>query len=533
MVIKYKSSDNNTSQRGYDVHLTQFQSCGSNSAPQSSQIVFVRITDFLDQAMFSQSFKKSGHLMPLFAFDDLAQGFITETADVKFTADNSTEQFKVISIKEIESPVTAVILFERAGYFVQVSDSAGRVINGRDKLNVPAIGCFHQFDQHRQAINGFFQRRSFHFPCTVPMFHPSVVFKERDIISYSLNTKDDTELVIHLDGNFAHSMFNASSLDPRVKVIAHFILIAAVEFTAKECGNILGLDRVNGSADDFIIDGLKVALPLKDDIRSVFDLHKTPVIAMGKVPDDRTVLSDNFVQLSMNTPDIDVVSKILSFIEIVNLHKDIIKDLVIDFLFAESRCQHIMSVAIELQSERCPCRHSQITQAKFSGDKVEVIMQAFTGHRFEICFMGLFIMPGLISSAGFHCRKDMYKSGMRTSLFDNIINAVFFPEILFADKIDFQAVLFSQLFGIKTNLFSHRFNKIGVIKYSDTFFEEQRSHTLGITNARYGSSQYDSVKARDDALDFSVVPLDKVLHSSDSPDQSFGFEQLSENCRAE
>jgi hypothetical protein len=28
------------------------------------------------------------------------------------------------------------------------------------------------------------------------------------------------------------------------------------------------------------------------------------------------------------------------------------------------------------------------------------------------------------------------------------------------------------------------------------------------------------------------VPLDKVLHSSDSPHQSFEFEQLSENCRA-
>ena len=532
MVIKYKSSDNNTSQRGYDVHLTQFQSCGSNSSPQSSQIVFVCITDFLDKAMLSQSFKKPGHLMALFAFDDLTQGFITEPADVKFTTDNSTEQFKVISIKEIEPPIAAVIFFDRPGYFVQVSDSAGRVINSRDKLNVPAIGRFDQFEKYRPAVNGFFQRRSFHFPCAVPMFHPSVVSKERDIIGHSFNPKDDTELVIHLYGNFTHSMFNTGSFDPRVKVIAHFILIAAVEFTTKECGNVLGLDRVNGCADDFVIDQLKIVLLFKDDIRSVFDLHKTPMIAMGKVPDDRTVLSDNFVQLSMNTPDIDAISKILSFIEIVDLHKDIIKDFGIDFLFTESRCQHIMSVTIELQSERCPCRYSQITQAKLGSDKVEVIMQAFTRHRFEICFMGLFIMPGFISSAGFHRRKDMYKSGMRTSLFDNIVNAVFFSEILFTDEIDFQAVFCSQFLGIKTNFFSHRFNEVGVVKDLNVFFEEHRSHPLGITNARYSSSQYDSVKAGDDAFDFSIVPLDKILHSSGSPYQSVEFEQLSEKCRA-
>ena len=141
-------------------------------------------------------------------------------------------------------------------------------------------------------------------------------------------------------------------------------------------------------------------------------------------------------------------------------------------------------------------------------------------------------MPRLISSAGFHRREDMYESGMRTSLFDNIVNAVFFSEILFADKIDFQTVFFSQFLGVEANLFSHRFNEIGVVKDSNVFFEEQRSHTLGITNARYGSGQYDPVKAGDDTFDFSIVPLDKILHCSDSPYQSFQFERLSEICRA-
>jgi hypothetical protein len=532
MVIKYKSLCRYASQRWDDIHFTQFQSCGGNSASQSSQIVLIGIADFLNQPMLPQSFKKSRHLMTLFVFDDLTQGFVAEPADVKFTADNSTEQRKVIAVKEIEPLITAVIFFDRPGYFVQVFDSAGRVINSRDKLNVPAIRCFHQFEQHRQAVNGSFQRRIFHFPSAVPVFHPSVVFEERNIIGHSLNTKDDTKLIIHLDGNFTHPMFDTGPFDPCVKIITHFVLIAAVKFAAKECGDIPGLDRVNGCADNFIINRLKIALLVEDDISGVFDLHKTPVIAVDKVPNDRTVLPDDLIQLPMNAPDINVISEFLSLIKVVNLHKYIIKHLKNSLFPAQCRSQHVMAVTIELQSKRCPCRHSQIAQAKLSCNEIKVIVQAFAGNRLEMCFMGLFVMPGLISSAGFHRRKDMYKSWMRTSLLDNIVNAVFFPKILFANKIDFQAVFFSQHLGIKANLFSHRFNKIGVIKNSDVSFEEQSSHTLGVTDARNGSSHYDSVKTGDDAFDFRVVSLDKVLHRSDSPYKSFELELLSEKCLA-
>ena len=136
MDIKYKSSYKYASQRWDDIHFTQFQSCGSNSASQSSQIVFICIGDFLNQAMLSQSFKKSGYLMALFVFDDFAQATITESTDVKFSANNSTEQLKVITIKEIESSTTSAAILNGPGYFVQVFYSAGRVINGGDKLKV-------------------------------------------------------------------------------------------------------------------------------------------------------------------------------------------------------------------------------------------------------------------------------------------------------------------------------------------------------------------------------------------------------------
>ena len=275
-----------------------------------------------------------------------------------------------------------------------------------------------------------------------------------------------------------------------------------------------------------------VVFSFKDNVGSIFNLHKTPVIVIGKVPDDWAVFPDDFIQLSMKMPDVDIIGKLLSFIKIANLHENIIEHLKVNILFAESRGQQVVSVAVELQPKRCPSRHSQITQPQVCGNEVEVIMQTFAWYCFERCFVSLFIVPGLISSTWFHRRENMYKPCMRTSLFDNIFNAIFFPKILFTDKIDFQTVFFSQLLGIKANLFSQRFNKIGVVKDSNILFEKKRSHPLGITNARYGSRQYNPVKTGDDAFDFSVVSLDKILHRSDSPCQRFEFERLSEKCRA-
>jgi hypothetical protein len=364
------------------------------------------------------------------------------------------------------------------------------------------------------------------------MFHPAVVFKERDIIGHSLNPKNQAELVIHLDGYSAHPMFDTGSFDSRVEVIAHFILVAAVKFTAQECGDILGFNRVNSGADDFVVDQFKVASLLEDYISGVFDLHKAPVIIIGTVANNRTVLPDDLIQLLMNAFGTDVISKLLGPIKIINVHEDIIEHLKVDLLLIESGCQQIMSIAVELQPERRPCRHSQITQSQLDMDKVEVIMQALARHGLERCCASLFIIPGLVCGAQFHCREYMYKPGMRTSLFDNIADPAFFSEILFANKIDYQAVVGGDFFGICTDFFPQRICPLCKVEYTNAIDGKKGTHTLGITNAGYGSSQYDSVKAGDNALDFTAVPLNKVFHRSNSPYEYFQSQRFSEKYRA-
>jgi len=531
MVIKYKSSDNHASQRGDDIHLAQLQSCSSHSASQCRQIVFVGIADFLNQAMFSQSLEQSGHLMALFALDGFTQAAIAESADIEFAADNRTEQLKIIIVKKIKPSITAVVLFDGSGYFVQVFDPAGRVVNRRDKLKISAIGRLHQFDKHRQAVNGFSQRRRFHFPCAVPVFHPSVVLKKRNIIGDRLNAKNQTELVIHLDGNRSHPMFDTGPLTPRVEGITHFILIAAVEFTTEERGDILGFDRVNGGTDNFVIDQFKIAFLPEEDVRGVLDLHKAPVVVIDKMPKDRAIASDKMIQLAMKSFNIDIIGKLLSPIQIVNLDKDIVEHLETDLLFAKLCGQKVMPVAVELQPEWCPGGDSQITQPPFGGDKVEVIMQALPRYCFERCFAGLFIMPGLISRTGLHRRKDVYQSGMCSSLTDNFVDPVFFSEVLFADKFDFKTVIAGDFFSIGTDFFPQWISPLCKIEYANAFCSEKRTHSLSVADAGYCSGKYDSVKAGEDAFDFSIVPLDKVLHRTNSPYGYFQRQGFSEKCR--
>ena len=78
------------------------------------------------------------------------------------------------------------------------------------------------------------------------------------------------------------------------------------------------------------------------------------MVIIGKVTNDRAVLSDYFIQLTMNTSNVDVISKYVSLIKVVNLHKDIIEHLKVNVLLIELRSQQIVPVTVKLQSKRSP-----------------------------------------------------------------------------------------------------------------------------------------------------------------------------------
>jgi hypothetical protein len=513
MVIKYCSSNNYGSQRRDDIHFPQFESGGSDLPSQSCQVILVRVCDFLDQAMFSQSLEQPRDLMSTLAGQVSTKITILKSADVKLTSNDGTEKIKIIAGKKIEPAITAVVIFYWSGDFVQVPDATAWIINRRDEVEVPAIGISHHFKQDWQTVDRFPKWGNFHLPRAVAMFHPSVVFEKRNVISYSLDTKNKAEFVIHLYGDFAHMMPDTRSLNSGMKVIAHLVDVIAIEFTSKKRSDILRFDRVNSGTHNLIIYWLKIALSLKDNVCSIFDLHDTPMITVGKVANNRTVLPDDFVKLSMMAFDVYIIGQFLSLAKVVNPYKAVVEQLKTNTFFIKLGCQLVMAVAVELQTERHPCWHPQITQSQFRRNEVEVIMQTPAGNRFEIGFVCFLVMPWLITSTRFHRREYIHQSGMRTSLFYNLLDTLFFAEFLFAEKFDFQTIFLCQTFSICANLISQRLSPFSVIEYTNVFCSEQTAHPISITDSGDNSCKYDSVKARECTLNLVCVTNDKIFHN--------------------
>ena len=210
-----------------------------------------------------------------------------------------------------------------------------------------------------------------------------------------------------------------------------------METSAQEGGDVVGLDCMNGRSDQFVIDGVKITLPLKDNVGGIFSLHDAPVIAILKKSDNRIVQAGIFVEYPVNAFDIDIVGQFLRLVKIFDTHKTVVEHRRINVFFAQLGRQFIMAVEIELEAKRRPCRHSEITEAKFSVDKIEVVMQTLAAVVFEGCFMGFLVMPGLIARTWLHCREDMHKAGMRAAMSNDLLYALFLAEV-------FETVLGSQ-----------------------------------------------------------------------------------------
>ena len=86
------------------------------------------------------------------------------------------------------------------------------------------------------------------------MFYQSVVLEEGDVIYGGLDSKNQAKLIIHLDGNRTHGVLDPGSLDACIEVVAHLTLVSLMELSAKESGDVVRFDGVNGSAGEMPVD---------------------------------------------------------------------------------------------------------------------------------------------------------------------------------------------------------------------------------------------------------------------------------------
>ncbi len=388
----------------------------------------------------------------------------------------------------------------------------------------------HQFGKHIQTVDAFLQRRKLYFACAVAMFHPAVVFKKGNVVDSCFDTQHKAVLIVHFNCYRPHVMFNASSLDTCVKVVAQFVLIIAVKTSAQKGCDIVGFNCMYSRSYQFIIDGSKVALTFENNVGGVFDLHDAPMVAILEIPDDGTVAASIGVEYSVNAFDIDVVGQFLRLVKIFDAHKTVVDHRRIDAFIEKLSSQFVMAVEIELEAKRRPCRHSEITQAKLGIDEIEVVMETFAAVVFEKCFVSFLVMPGLIARTWLHCREDMHKTGMRTALNNDILYALFLAKVLFADEVDDKAVLCGNSFGILPYLFPQRQCPLGIVKNADAVRCQKQRHSLSIAYTGNGACQNNTVKTGGNTFDFITISFNEIWHARSF--QNNCVLQLSEKHRA-
>ena len=80
------------------------------------------------------------------------------------------------------------------------------------------------------------------------MFYHPVVLEEGDVIDGGLDSKNQTELIVHLDGNRTHAVLDPGSLDSCVEVVAHLAFILVVKLSSEKGCDVLRLDAMNGGS---------------------------------------------------------------------------------------------------------------------------------------------------------------------------------------------------------------------------------------------------------------------------------------------
>jgi hypothetical protein len=402
--------------------------------------------------------------------------------------------------EEVEAAIASTVVADGQADLIDLANAVGGIIHGGKELQITTVTGIHDFRKIGQTVDALSHGGHLVFPCSVAMFHPSVVFKGRNVIAVSLDTENATELVVHLDAILAHMVANAVSFDSCRELAAQFPFEVCVQTPAEEHGQIVRFHGVSEGSNQFLINGGESLSVMENDIRSVFDLHEAPVNAGWKVHDDGEVLPNRAIQSFMQQPGREGVCQLLGFFKIIDVYEGVFDLLKSDIFLRKLNGEVIMSVAIELQSKGRPGGHAQIAKSENIVDEIKVVMETTAGIIFEEGLLGCLIMPGLEGCTCFHGRKDVNQTRMKSSLFENLFDAIFLAEgIDLVDKLDGDTMMDSQRLCVLTYLVPVRGGPLLKIEDAYAMQIKEVCHCLRMADIRQSALHDNPVITRQNA----------------------------------
>ena|SRR5438128_294550 len=105
------------------------------------------------------------------------------------------------------------------------------------------------------------------------MFYLAVVLEKGQIVDCGLDPENEAELVVELDRNRPHGVFDPRPFNADVETVAYLAFVLRVELAPEKRGDVIRFDGMNRSARQIFIDRLQIGLFTEDDVGGVFALE--------------------------------------------------------------------------------------------------------------------------------------------------------------------------------------------------------------------------------------------------------------------
>ena len=255
-------------------------------------------------------------------------------------------------------------------------------------------------------------------------------------------------------------MPNSGALDTGVKVIPHFPLVVPVEFSAKKRCNIIGFNGMDGCADDVLIDGLEIRLAFEHDVCGTLYLHEAPIVSTGEMANHGAEFLSELIQVLLKFADVNMGGQFLCFGKVIDGEEAIINLGVSHSPLVHFRCEVVVSVEVELQTEGSPGGHPHVTEAQVFDDEVEIVVETLAPGVLKECFPCPLIVPGLERGALLHCREDMHEPWMITTAGNDFLDAFIFAEVFATNELDFHTGISCDTFCVFADVLPARAQQI-------------------------------------------------------------------------
>jgi len=512
MVKMCRLSGNRLIEGRNDDQLPELEGSHDDATTQSGEIIFVAVSDLLDESMGAKPFEHTRQLRRRNTLKAWPEGARLKSADGELTTDYGLEEVQISAVEQVKTAIAAVALAHRSGDFLQGTEPGAGVIDSSQEVEIAMSGSPDESLQRWQAVDGLAHGSKLKCGSSVAMFHRAVVFEKGDVIGGAFHAADDAELIVELDRHRPHVVPDTCALDAGVEVVADLPLVGSGQLASEESDNVLRLDSMDGSAGDGGVERLEFVLSPEDHVGGVFHLHQAPVIPRGEMASCRAILGGNFVQLPVKSPDIRGIGQELGTGKIGNIDEGIFEQGVSDSFFLELDGQFVMPIEIELQAERRPGGHAQVAQSQFRVDEVEVVMQTFRLSGLEGGLSGGLVVPGPERGAGFHRREDVNQTGVVTTLGDDRLDALFLPEVVSPDELDLQSALAGELPGACADLLPKTLGEQWVIKEANSPYPQMPGHRLCMANVGERANNYYPVETGQGAANYGCMPIYKCSH---------------------